>query len=170
MINWDYNANDYKANNANLLDEGKYRVRILKATQTVAKNGTEGLEISLEVSGHSNKLRHYIWYNHDNKARTNQLMGEFFNSFDIAVEERNHCELWTGKKGAVYVMHDEYKGRTIAKVAFCLNRNQQEKLPEWQDKPTVKYNEKTEWQEELPSMKSEKSAPIAPRDFGGLSF
>lgn len=84
MINWNYDANDYSANKTNLLDEGKYRVRIINAIETVAKNGTEGLEISLEVNGHSNKLRYYIWYNRENAARTNQLLGEFFNSFDIS--------------------------------------------------------------------------------------
>ena len=50
MINWNYDANDYSTNKTNLLDEGKYRVRIINAIETVAKNGTEGLEISLEVN------------------------------------------------------------------------------------------------------------------------
>ena len=80
MINWDYDANDYNANKKDVLAEGKYRVRITNATQTVAKNGTEGLEISLEVSGHSNKLRH-----------TPEMMGDYrwldnygtFNSWEM---------------------------------------------------------------------------------------
>lgn len=130
-FNWNYNPNDYSANNSNLLEEGKYRVRVINAKQTVAKNGTDGLEISLEVYGHSNKLRHYIWYNRETPARTNQLLGEFFNSFDIKPDEMSNCDAWTGKSGAVYVMHDAYKGRTIAKVSFCIAREHQNDIPEW---------------------------------------
>lgn len=133
MINWNYNAEDYKEIKANLLDEGEYRVRIINATETVAKNGTEGIEILLQVNGHSNKLRYYIWYNREHAARTNQLLGELFNSFDISTKEQNACENWIGKEGGVYVMHDVYKGRKIAKVAFCLNRDQQSKLAAWED-------------------------------------
>ena len=167
MINWNYNENDYNANKTDILAEGKYRVRITNATQTVAKNGTEGLEISLEVSGHSNKLRHYIWYNRDNKARTNQFLGEFFNSFAIAAEERNHCEMWIGKKGAVYVMHDEYKGRTIAKVALCISRDQQEQLPEWQDKPSDS-NDGVAMGEDIRLPFDKKM--FIPKSFPGVSF
>ena len=138
MIHWDYNANDYKANNSNLLEEGKYRVRVINAMETVAKNGTQGISILLEVNGHSSRLRHYIWYNRDYEARTNQLLGEFFNSFDIPQGEQKVCDHWIGKRGAVYVMHDVYKGRQIAKVAFCLPRDQQGSLPAWNDTRPVR--------------------------------
>ncbi len=168
MLNWNYNANDYNENHSALLAEGKYRVRIINATETVAKNGTGGLEITFEVNGHSNKLRHYIWYNRENVARTNQLLGEFFNSFDISEDERDGCEAWLGKIGAVYVMHDEYKGRTIAKVAFCLRRDQQDVLPEWQEKPT-KANNDYGMGEDIEVSKGGASV-FAPRSYGGLSF
>ena len=68
------------------------------------------------------------------------------------------------------VKHVEYDGRTLAKVSFCLNRKYQEKLPAWKDKPTTKYNDKTQWYEDLPSSNVKKVASIAPREFGGLSF
>ena len=128
-FNWNYNPNDYSANKANLLEEGKYRVRVIYAKPTMAKNGTEGLEISLEVCGHTNTLRHYIWYNRETPARTNQLLGEFFNSFGIQPGEMNDCGVWTGKDGAVYVVHDSYKGHVIAKVAFCIAREHHGNLP-----------------------------------------
>lgn len=133
MINWNYDANDYNANKNTLLEEGEYRVRIINATETVAKNGTEGIEILLQVNGHSHKLRYYIWYNREYAARTNQLLGEFFNSFDILPKDQKGCENWIGKRGAVCVMHDVYRGRKIAKTAFCLSRDQQAKLPAWED-------------------------------------
>lgn len=160
MINWNYDANDYSTNKTNLLDEGKYRVRIINAIETVAKNGTEGLEISLEVNGHSNKLRHYIWYNRENAARTNQLLGEFFNSFDISAGERSSCENWLGKTGAVYVMHDVYKGRQISKVAFCLNRDQQTSLPAWKETQLTRVDEN--------DMAMPPKEPFVPRKFGDL--
>ena len=140
MINWDYNANDYdvtKTGKSNLLPEGKYRVRIIEAYQTKAYNGTEGLEIWLNVIGHNHTLRHYIWYNHDNKVRTNQLLGEFFDSFDIQDKDRTDHSYWYDKEGAVYVVQGEYKGRTIAKIAFCISRNQQEQVPERQETPST---------------------------------
>ena len=63
-FNWSYNPNDYSATNSDLLEEGKYGVRVIKAKQTVAKNGTEGLEISLEVCGQGNKLKHCLHLYH----------------------------------------------------------------------------------------------------------
>ena len=39
--------------------------------------------------------------------------------------------------GAVHVVHSEYKGRTIAKVAYCIERDKQDKLPEWQEDELV---------------------------------
>ena len=75
MINWNYDANDYSANKTNLLDEGKYRVRIINAIETVAKNGTEGLEISLEHEGTPTQLG--IFYDnvaHEKRERLNRTI------------------------------------------------------------------------------------------------
>jgi hypothetical protein len=40
------------------------------------------------------------------------------------------------KTGAIHVVHSDYKGRKIAKVAYCIARSKQDKLPEWQDEAT----------------------------------
>ena len=130
-FNWCYNPADYEANNRNIIAEGDYRVCITNAMPTVSKNGTEGLEITLKVNGHTSTLRHYIWFNPDQVQRTNQNLGSFYNSFQIPPEEQNSCEYWLDKKGAVRVAHSEYKGRTIAKVAFCIAHDKQDKLPDW---------------------------------------
>lgn len=131
MMTWNYNAADYNPNESGLLRIGHHNVRITNATQTFAKNGTEGLEISLEVYGYSNKLRHYIWFNYDNPGYTNMKLGEFFDSFAISENERNSCECWVGKVGVVSVCHHEYKGRMIAKVEFCIRKEFQKNVPEW---------------------------------------
>ena len=165
MINWNYNADDYTATNTNLLDEGEYRVRIINATETVAKHGTEGIEILFQVKGHSNKLRYYIWYNREYAARTNQLLGELFDSFGILPKEQKACENWIGKRGAVYVMHDIYKGRKIAKTAFCLNREQQAKLPAWEDDTPERNNISTTKANRIAN-----DAPYVPRQFGDIVF
>lgn len=132
-FNWNYNPDHYTSNIPDILDEGDYRVCITSAKSTVAKNGTEGLEITFDVNGHSNNLKHYIWFNPDDVQRTNVKLGQFFNSFAIAPDEQNNCVPWINKKGAVHVIHSEYKGRTIAKVAFCIEHDKQDKLPDWQD-------------------------------------
>lgn len=130
-FNWNYNPNDYQKNSG-ILAEGDYRVRISSVFPTVSPNGTSGLEFSLEVNGYDKLLKYYIWLNPDNVSRTNQNIGRFFNSFNIAGEEQRDYEAWFNKVGAVHVIHSEYKGRTIAKVAFCIERDKQDKLPKWQ--------------------------------------
>ena len=129
-FNWNYNSGAFSSE---ILAEGDYRVRITGATPTVAKNGTEGLEITFAVNGCNNNLRHYIWFNPNNARHTNQLLGQFFDSFDIGPNDQNDCAPWIRKEGAVHVVHAEYKGHTIAKVAFCISRELQDKLPETQN-------------------------------------
>lgn len=132
-FNWDYNPNYVETNEYTLLDEGNYRVSITKAIPTTARTGSEGLEITLAVNGYNHTIRHFIWLDFNNVQRTNQQLGEFFNSFDIPQNEQRSCEHWAGRTGAVRVIHSNYKGRTIAKVAFCISRDNQDKLPAWSE-------------------------------------
>ena len=130
--NWNYNPDDYK-NNSGILAEGDYRARIGSVFQTVSKNGTSGLEIWFEVEGYDKPLKHFIWLNLNNVSRTNYNLGRFFNSFNIVGDAQSDYKAWFDKMGAVHVVHSEYKGSTIAKVAFCIERDKQDKLPEWQN-------------------------------------
>ena len=148
---------------------GSFR-KIRLTTFTESRNGNTGLEIKLDVSGKAQKLWHYIWFDYDNERLTNQRLGEFFESFGITSSEQDNLDSWKGKYGGVRVKHTVYEGRTLAKVSFCLNREYQKRLPEWKDKPTTKYNDKTQWCEDFPSSNVKKVASIAPREFGGLSF
>ena len=131
MLSWQYNNEQYNEENNSLINPGNYRVRIIDAKETIARNGNAGIEITLEVNGYTKKLKHFIWYNREHVERTNQRLGELFHSFDINEEERNSCESWLGKTGAVNVVHDIYKGHTIAKVAFCIKKDFQKNLKEW---------------------------------------
>lgn len=135
-FNWNYDPNDYHANHSDILAEGDYKVSINSAITTVARNGTEGLEITFDVNGHNKNLKYYIWLNTNNVQRTNQNLGQFFSSFDIGPSEQNSCEPWVGKQGAVHVIHSEYKGRTISKVAFCIDRDKQDRHLECHDERT----------------------------------
>jgi hypothetical protein len=40
---------------------------------------------------------------------------------------------WIGAVGAVRVKHEEYNGNMGAKVAYCINKGRQDKLPAWKD-------------------------------------
>lgn len=136
MLNWNYDPSQYNEKNFKPLSEGDYRVRIKEVTYRTAKNGNTGLEIMLDVSGKSSKLWHYIWFDPLNERLTNQRLGEFFHSFNIMYNEQNTTESWQGKEGGVRVKHTEYEGRTVARVAFCLTREYQKRLPKWRDKPS----------------------------------
>ncbi len=133
MINWKFNEQNYNQESYSLINQGNHRVRIEDVKETMAQNGTEGLEITLEVNGHENRLKHFIWYNRERASMTDRKLGELFESFNITGDERNSCEAWVGKTGAVHVVHDEYRGHMIAKVKFCLKRDVQVKLPVWRD-------------------------------------
>lgn len=130
-MNWNYNSNHFDEKSISLINPGNHRVEVVSARETWSKNGNEGIEIIFNVNGYSKKLKHYIWYDRKCVERTNQHLGEFFNSFGIQENEWNNCLLWVGKRGAVNVVHDEYKGHTIAKVTFCIKREFQDNLAAW---------------------------------------
>lgn len=151
MMNWNYNAADYNPNDTALLRVGYHNVRITNATQTFAQNGTEGLEISLEVYGYNNKLRHYIWFNFENPGYTNMLLGSFFDSFGISENERNNFDCWLGKEGVVNVSHVEYKGRMIAKVSSCIRKEFQKTVSPWQNHTQSYQNASPTYQNPVPT-------------------
>ena len=84
-FNWNYNPDDYNTNASGILAEGDYRVCISSAVPTVAKTGTHGLEISLDVNGITNSLKHYIWFNPDDvRAPIRNLV----NSLTLSTSDR----------------------------------------------------------------------------------
>lgn len=166
MNKFTYNPNEYSETKFTPIPEGDYRVKISEVTYQTFSNGKPGYEITLEVSGYNNKLWHYITIDYQDTKKTNQRLGSFFNSFGITNYDLEDYENWLGRDGAVRVKHDTYEGRTIARVAFCLSRDQQDRLPKWLDKPSNNsVNCST-------SVKSKAFEPtvFGPRSFGGVSF
>lgn len=132
MANWVFNPNDYSATDFAIIPAGDHRVRIYDVVEKTFNSGNEGFEITLEVSGHNSKLWYYLVLDSSDTKKTNQRLGTFFESFGIGDFDLSHYRAWIGKIGGVRVKHEEYNGNMQAKVAFCLNRKNQDKLPAWQ--------------------------------------
>lgn len=139
-MNWNYNPEQYSEKNFKPINEGDYRVRINNAEYKSYASGKACYEITLDVSGHNNKLWYHIWLDPMDERKTNQRLGEFFHSFNINYNECQSFDMWIGKMGAVRVKHAEYEGRVTARVVFCLNQTQQAQLPAWEDKPSAMGN------------------------------
>ena len=129
MANWTFDANQYEEQDFSIIPAGDHRVRIADVEEKVSKSGNEMYEITFEVSGHNSKLWFYLVLDQSDSKKTNQRIGDFFNSFGITAHTLGTGKQWIGKVGAVRVKHEEYNGNMSAKVAFVLNRKNQEKLP-----------------------------------------
>ena len=131
MANWTYNPNDYKENDFAPIPAGDHRVRINDVIEKTFNSGNSGFEITLDVSGHNSKLWFYLVLDPADTKKTNQRLGAFFESFGITDYDLSHYRGWIGKIGGVRVKHEEYNGENRPKVAFCLSKKNQEKLPAW---------------------------------------
>ena len=138
MANWTFNPNEYTASEFSIIPAGDHRVRISEVVEKTFSSGNDGFEITLDVSGHNGKLWFYLVLDRNDTKKTNQRIGTFFESFGIGDFDLSHYRGWIGKIGGVRVKHEEYNSAQTAKVAFCLNRKNQEKLPAWKgDAPTA---------------------------------
>ena len=138
MANWVFNPQDYTTNEFTIIPAGDHRVRINDVVEKTFNSGNDGFEITLDVSGHNGKLWFYLVLDRNDTKKTNQRIGTFFESFGIGDFDLSHYRGWIGKIGGVRVKHEEYNGNQTAKVAFCLSRKNQEKLPAWKgDAPTA---------------------------------
>jgi len=133
VANWTFNAQDYTEKDFQIVPVGDHRVRIEDVEEKVSKNGNEMYEITLAVNGHNSKLWFYLVLDRNDSKKTNQRLGEFFDSFGIADHSMGSGKQWIGKVGAVRVKHEEYNGNTSAKVAYVINRKNQDKLEPWKN-------------------------------------
>ena len=168
MINWNYNAEDFKINeNTNaLIPEGDHRVMVSRVTVKTYSSGNDGFEIMLDVSGYPGKLWHRIIMDPTNPEKTNHHLGKFFESFGITNYDLNRYEDWVGKDGAVRVKHDDYNGSMSAKVLFCITRAYQKKLPEWREPMRAITNVAPTYSQPFnsaPAMPNEYVQPTPPR-------
>ena len=143
MINWTYNAKDFKINENTLIPEGDHRVVVSRVTIKTYSSGNDGFEIMLDVSGYPGKLWHRIIMDPSNPEKTNHHLGKFFESFGITNYDLNCYDEWVGKDGAVRVKHDNYNGSMSAKVLFCITRAYQAKLPTWETQSVVRTYDKS---------------------------
>ena len=132
MANWFFDPSQYEEQKFDLIPVGNHRVRIAEVVEKKFKSGNDGFEITLTVSGYASKLWFYLVLDPNNVQLTNQRLGEFFNCFGITNPMLGNGAQWVGLVGAVRVKHEEYNGENNAKVAYCINRKDQEKLPPWE--------------------------------------
>lgn len=127
---WNFDPNQYEEKEGfSIIPVGDHRVRIEDVISKQSKSGRDMFEITLAVSGHSSRLWYYLVLDPADPKKTNQRIGDFFNSFGITDYNMANYPRWKGKVGAVRVVHEEYNGENQAKVRFCLNRKNQDKLP-----------------------------------------
>lgn len=131
-IDWNFNANDYEEQSFKPIPIGDHRVRIASAEEQISGTGKQMIKLTLEVSGYSSTIWHYIVFMPDNQKLTNQKLGELWNSFGIPQGNFN-LNSWVGKVGAAKVKHEEYNGESNAKIAYFINKDRQDKLPAWKE-------------------------------------
>ena len=131
-IQWQFSSADYEEKSFAPIPVGDHRVRIASAEEQTSGNGRQMIKLTLEVSGYSSTIWHYIVFMPDNQKLTNQKLGEVFNSFGIQQGNFN-LQSWVGKVGAAKVKHEDYNGEPNAKIAYFINKDRQDKLPAWQE-------------------------------------
>ena len=130
MTNWIFNKAEYEEQDFAPIPAGEHRVRIAEVTEKTFNSGNQGFEVTMDVSGHNSKLWYYLVLDHSDTKKTNQRIGSFFDSFGITDANLGNYRTWLGKVGAVRVKHEQYMGESKAKIAYCISRKNQDKLPE----------------------------------------
>lgn len=132
-VSWIYDPSQYQEKNFEIIPQGDYRVRISEVTEKKFKSGNEGYEMTFEVNGYNSKVWFYLVLDANEPQKTNQRIGDFFDSFGITNPAMGTGKQWVGAVGAVRIKHEDYNGNKSAKVAYCLNRKNQEKLAPWKN-------------------------------------
>ena len=137
-MNHYFNSNQITDTNFPLMREGDYRVRINKAAIAFDSNDEGRLEVILNVSGTARKLTYNICLNDGNEKFASNKLQAFYNSFGIKASEQDDLNSWAGKMGAVRIKHFQLQGKTLARIAFCLDKEYQKKLPKWKEVGYIK--------------------------------
>ena len=133
MANWTFDPSQYEEKHFEVIPVGDYRARITDVVEKKFKSGNEGYEITMSINGFNSKIWYYLVLDHSNPGRTNQSIGDFFNSFGITGTAMGTGKQWIGAVGAVRVKHELYNGENTAKIAYCISRDRQDKLPAWKN-------------------------------------
>lgn len=133
MSIWSFDPAQYTERTFELIPVGDHRARVKEVMFKTFNSGNQGYEITLSVSGYFSTVKTWLVLDPADQARTNQAIGAFFDSFGITDRELSENPVWVGKVGAVRIRHEEYNGENRAKVAYCISRARQDKLPAWQE-------------------------------------
>ena len=137
MANWTFDPSTYEEKDFQIIPPGDYRVRIFDVAERTFSSGNEGYEITLSVNGYNSKIWYYLVLDKNDTKKTNQRIGDFFNSFGITDYSMGRGQQWIGKVGAARIKHEPYNGNMTAKVAYLINRKKQETLEPWKDNGSV---------------------------------
>lgn len=118
------------------IPEGPHRIRIKSAEKTTSQNGKDMIALQFDVSGYPSTLYHYIVFLEDRPEITNRNLTQFFDSFGGISEGSFDLSTWAGKTGACYVKHEDYNGKTSAKVKYFISKEKQDSLPPWKGETT----------------------------------
>ena len=151
MANWTFDPSQYSEKSFEVIPVGDYRARIEDVVEKTFNSGNEGYEITMAINGYNSRIWFYLVLDKSNVARTNQAIGDFFNSFGITGTGMGTGKQWIGHVGAVRVKHELYKGENRAKIAYCIARNRQDKLAPWQGNTDAPQAAAVEAQVEIPS-------------------
>lgn len=153
MANWTFDPSQYQEKNFDIIPVGDYRARIEDVVEKKFSSGNDGYEITLAINGYSSRMWLYLVLDKSNPARTNQSLGDFFNSFGITNYALGTGKQWVGAVGAIRVKHEAYNGENRAKVAYCIARNRQDKLAPWKGNtgaPAAQTTAQVDIPDELP--------------------
>lgn len=128
---WEYQRQEQKFE---VIPEGEHRVRIKSADFARSSNGRDMIALQFDVSGYTGTLYNYIVFLEDHPEITNRRLTEFYDSFP-GIEEGNTTKLsqWVGKTGACVVKHEDFNGKTSAKIARYIPARKQDSLPAWKE-------------------------------------
>lgn len=130
---WIFDPSQYSEKNFEIIPVGDYRARIADVVEKTFSSGKNGYEITLDINGYNSKMWFYLVLDPSNVAATNQRIGDFFNSFGVTNYALGTGKQWVGLVGAVRVKHEAYNGENRAKIAYCIARSRQDKLPAWKN-------------------------------------
>ena len=133
MAIWNFDPSQYTEKTFELIPVGDHRARVKEVHFRTFNSGNEGYEITFTVSGYNSTVKNYLVLNPADPAKTNQAIGAFFDSFGIRETALSDGQGWVGKVGALRIRHEEYNGENRAKVAYCIARSKQDKLPAWKE-------------------------------------
>lgn len=128
MSEWNFQRDETPS-----FEEGPHRVRITLAEKTTSKQGNPMLKLQLQVSGNNTPVFHYITFMENNRALTNRLLTQFFDSFQSIPEGEFDTSKWVGAEGAAMIKSDMYNGMPVPRVGWFIHGSRQTGLPEFVD-------------------------------------